>query len=563
MYRIELAPGEETVFRTIEELAIAVRNGLVTPRCRIYHNASQKWLPIEFHPHYKKALEIPAARLAEFAASRPAEKPRFDTLSFVVASATKPAPEKAAEPEQVGEPEVKSVAEKSPEPAPVTKSVAAKSVASKPIVDPEAAEAPTPKRMQLERVQTPRPLAVQSSAEHRVAARKKGPAAAERSAEHQLAGHAGGEHPVAEHPAEHPVAEHPVSEHPDTEHPIAARHVAQHPVIPEPVAPPPAQEHVASDPWPAERSVAERTDTHHAAVDRSPLASHMPTGSEPSAHPEPSPRPAPSLLPWDRPNSYLPTTARIVADDPFAAIAPAPAVVPPVEAHSADAAPATPSWMGGAPALELPNISYPEITPAEEPVSERAGGPRGRRMLQVAVAVLVLAAGGYLARSFYSPVRGGDAQPEPAVADRPALPSDASAPTAAPTGSTSPGATKPLAATPAPARPGAVTPHGAASSGPDLSTPASSGFAAALEPRANVSGPLPKLPYAGAVAAPATSVGDSLGAPAPIAPPPPQAIDVPSLPGSVPLVPTASEKNDSAMKRILRAVTGGKDSRQR
>ena len=56
MYRIELAPGEETVFRTIEELAVAVRNGLVTTRCRIYHNASQKWLPIEFHPHYKKAL---------------------------------------------------------------------------------------------------------------------------------------------------------------------------------------------------------------------------------------------------------------------------------------------------------------------------------------------------------------------------------------------------------------------------------------------------------------------------------------------------------------------------
>jgi hypothetical protein len=550
MYRIELAPGEETVFRTIEELAIAVRNGLVTARCRIYHNASQKWLPIEFHPHYKKALEIPAARLAEFAASRPAEKPRFDTLSFVVASAAKPAPEKAAEPavEQVGEPEVKSVAKTSPEPAPVTKSVAARSVAPKPIVDLDAAEAPTPKRTQLERVQTPRPLAVQSSAEHRVAARKTGPAAAERSAEHRLAGHADGEHPVAEHPAEHL---------------IAARHVAQHPVIPEPVAPPPAQERVAPDPWPAERSVAETTDTHHAAVDRSPLASHMPTGSEPSAHPEPSPRPAPSLLPWDRPNSYLPTTARIVADDPFVAIAPAPAVVPPVEAHSVDAAAATPSWMGGAPALELPNISYPEITPAEEPISERAGGSRGRRMLQVAVAVLVLAAGGYLARSFYSPVRGGDAQPEPAVADRPALPSDASPPTATPTGSTSPGATKPLAATPAPARPGAVTPHAAASPGPDLSTPASSGFAAALEPRANVSGPLPRLPYAGAGAAPARSVGDSLGAPAPIAPPPPQAIDVPSLPGSVPLVPTASEKNDSAMKRILRAVTGGKDSRQR
>lgn len=64
MYRIEVAPGEETVFRTIEELAIGIRNGVVTQRSRIFHNASQKWLPIGLHPHYKKALEMPAASLA-------------------------------------------------------------------------------------------------------------------------------------------------------------------------------------------------------------------------------------------------------------------------------------------------------------------------------------------------------------------------------------------------------------------------------------------------------------------------------------------------------------------
>jgi hypothetical protein len=64
MYRIEVAPGEESVFRTMEELAVAIRNGLVTPRARIYHNASQKWLPIGLHPHYKKAMELPAASSA-------------------------------------------------------------------------------------------------------------------------------------------------------------------------------------------------------------------------------------------------------------------------------------------------------------------------------------------------------------------------------------------------------------------------------------------------------------------------------------------------------------------
>jgi len=56
MYRIELAPGEVTVFRTIDELATGVRNGVITARARIFHNASQKWLPVEFHPHYKLAL---------------------------------------------------------------------------------------------------------------------------------------------------------------------------------------------------------------------------------------------------------------------------------------------------------------------------------------------------------------------------------------------------------------------------------------------------------------------------------------------------------------------------
>jgi hypothetical protein len=65
MYRIELKPGEENVFRTIEELATGIRNGLVTPKARIFHNASQKWLPIEFHPHYKKALAMPAAKSGE------------------------------------------------------------------------------------------------------------------------------------------------------------------------------------------------------------------------------------------------------------------------------------------------------------------------------------------------------------------------------------------------------------------------------------------------------------------------------------------------------------------
>jgi hypothetical protein len=58
MYRIELSPGEETAFRSIEELAVAIKRGVVTSRARIWHNASGKWLPIEFHPHYKIAASM-------------------------------------------------------------------------------------------------------------------------------------------------------------------------------------------------------------------------------------------------------------------------------------------------------------------------------------------------------------------------------------------------------------------------------------------------------------------------------------------------------------------------
>ena len=64
MYRIELSPGEETVFRSIEELAVAIKRGVVTPRARIYHNASSKWLPIQFHPHYKVAVSMELTQAA-------------------------------------------------------------------------------------------------------------------------------------------------------------------------------------------------------------------------------------------------------------------------------------------------------------------------------------------------------------------------------------------------------------------------------------------------------------------------------------------------------------------
>ena len=75
MYRIELSPGEETAFRSIEELAVAVRRGVVTTRARIWHNATGKWLPIQFHPHYKIAasMQLTSADLVAGAPLKPLE----------------------------------------------------------------------------------------------------------------------------------------------------------------------------------------------------------------------------------------------------------------------------------------------------------------------------------------------------------------------------------------------------------------------------------------------------------------------------------------------------------
>ena len=100
MYRIEVSPGEETVLRTIEELATAIRNGLVTPRSRVYHNASQKWLPIEFHPHYKKALALP-----ERPKSAPVTTPLPGALpSFAIKREPPPTPEPVPAPPSVAAP---------------------------------------------------------------------------------------------------------------------------------------------------------------------------------------------------------------------------------------------------------------------------------------------------------------------------------------------------------------------------------------------------------------------------------------------------------------------------
>jgi len=157
----------------------------------------------------------------------------------------------------------------------------------------------------------------------------------------------------------------------------------------------------------------------------------------------------------------------------------------------------------------------------------------------------VLVAGAYAARLAYSPPRADGAAPEspaPMVADRPVLPQ------AEPRSATRAVARGTLP----PSRPAPAVPRTEGVPSKPTAPPASSGFAAALQSRAIVSGPAP----AAATSAPAAS--DSVTPVAPLAIE--LDVSVPSLASSESLVTTPGPHGDSTMKRILKAVAGGKDS---
>jgi len=67
MYLVELRPGKEELYRSSDELALAIRNGDVDARSRVYHRATAKWISITLHPQYKAI--VAAAR--DESSSRP------------------------------------------------------------------------------------------------------------------------------------------------------------------------------------------------------------------------------------------------------------------------------------------------------------------------------------------------------------------------------------------------------------------------------------------------------------------------------------------------------------
>lgn len=93
MYRIKLGSGEEAVFRSTEELAVAVRTGVVSPMAEVFHNAANRWLPIHVHPDYRAAAlaHVPAA-MEELPTPAAPEGPTRKVPGLAVAPQEPPAP---------------------------------------------------------------------------------------------------------------------------------------------------------------------------------------------------------------------------------------------------------------------------------------------------------------------------------------------------------------------------------------------------------------------------------------------------------------------------------------
>jgi hypothetical protein len=267
MYRIEVAPGEESVFRTIEELAVGIRNGVVTPRARIYHHASEKWLPIGLHPHYKKALEMPAASSSHApvtsATSIPTLRPKTHPSSH-------PKPQSVVhypEPKRSPEPEL------TPEPGPETKAAAAPKIPA-PVQSPVIAMQNEVLR-DLPVISIPEPLPWQV---------KPSPADAPTVKTHV--------------PVEYtPATQAPVITPPVTHAPVIPAPATHAPVIHAPVAGP-----VPVAPVPVAPAPVIHPPRTHAPVIHPPVTHAMPNVAAPHA---PAPHaPAPRAPERDRPEPY-------------------------------------------------------------------------------------------------------------------------------------------------------------------------------------------------------------------------------------------------------------------
>jgi hypothetical protein len=54
MFVVEPGSGKNKGYSSARELGAAIRRGELGPQARIYHRATDRWLPITVHPEYRK-----------------------------------------------------------------------------------------------------------------------------------------------------------------------------------------------------------------------------------------------------------------------------------------------------------------------------------------------------------------------------------------------------------------------------------------------------------------------------------------------------------------------------
>jgi hypothetical protein len=577
MYRIELAPGEVTVFRTIEELATGVRNGLITPKARIYHSASDKWLPIEFHPHYKQALELNAGHASEAGGHKHAaavpkhgssnqasgksggSKPKREALTFLNVPLSPVIPVPKARPRVADLPYIEDDPPAAPQPT------------ARPAHDHAPAQDAWPARPSPTHHSTVDPSAADRSLPTGAPVHD---APIERSPGYDLEHDSPLDHPPAHQPSAHHVAvDQPAAHQPPTnhswahgpEHSAPAHDSAEHdgPAEHEGPAEHDVSARDAEPEAPVHYSTAERAPAFEAApvrryslkpllADETPLyrpPTQRSSSDDSAAHAAFEAHLAPEPVRIEEPVREIPR-GRLGVEELFAPPAPRPAALPPISAS---------------PVLELPQISYPEITPLDPPVAERSPtGSRGKRAFHLIGAVMLLAAGGYASTTVFSFGRpDGGFSAAATMADRPIVP--VRTPATASAGPSSTRAARGMAPV-APSSPaaGRVVPSASLSPKASSSTaasssagspalsggqtplpPASSGFAPALEPRAIVAAPPKPAPQSDA-APDSTAIAPAID----------MQVIAPELQGAESLAGPPRQKSDSAMKRILRAVSG-------
>ena len=57
MFLVEPESGQRRHYSSARALGAAIRRGEVGPQARIFHQASNQWLPITVHPEYQRAEE--------------------------------------------------------------------------------------------------------------------------------------------------------------------------------------------------------------------------------------------------------------------------------------------------------------------------------------------------------------------------------------------------------------------------------------------------------------------------------------------------------------------------